>query len=260
MNCLEFRRLRLAEPDTPNEEADAHVANCPHCQRFWNDIRGMDGLLKQAFAVPVPDGFAAKILLNHSLQSKTRRPTRWQWLSLAATFIVAITLVLVQTEPASALAEEVLTHVLEEQGKVQMMLEDVSDPALAKVLESVDQRLRTSERLGRFRYARNCIVNGQLAAHLVMEDGDEQINVMLIPNIDTEPEASEVSGHQVYLEPIPGGVLAVVAEPDASPAQIRRLLRDLASQISPVEQSLHRTRALTTALTTALPTGTNHRH
>gem|GEM_PF-5547143 len=26
MNCLEFRRLRLAEPDAPNKEADAHVS------------------------------------------------------------------------------------------------------------------------------------------------------------------------------------------------------------------------------------------
>ena len=233
MNCLEFRRLRLAEPNTPNAEADAHVAQCPTCQRFQDDIHDMDGLLKQAFTVPVPDGFAAKVLLNHSLQSETRRPTRWHWLSLAATFLVAITLVLVQTEPASAVAEDVLSHVMEEQGKVQMMLADVTDPELAVVLESVDQRLTDAERLGRFRYARTCIVNGQLAAHLVLEDGDEQINVMLIPHIDAQREFAELAGHHVLIEPIPGGVLALVTEPGASAERLQTVLQQLASQMSP---------------------------
>lgn len=180
-----------------------------------------------------PDGFAAKILLNHSIQSETPRPTRWHWLSLAATFLVAITLVLVQTEPASAVAEDVLSHVMEEQGKIQMILADVTDPELAVVLESVAQRLVEGERLGRFRYARTCVVKGQLAAHLVLEDGEEQIMVMLIPHISAQPQSTELSGHRVFIEPIPGGVLALVADSDASAQRLQTVLRQIASQMRP---------------------------
>lgn len=235
MNCLEFRRLRLAEPNTRNDDADAHVAQCATCRRFHDEIHDMDGLLKQAFSVPVPDGLAAKVLLNHSLQGKKRGPVRWHWLSLAATFIVAISLVLVQTEPASALAKNVLAHVIEEQAKVQMMLDDVTDPELATVLASVDHHWAASAGVGRFRYARTCIVNGQLAAHLVMEDGGERISVMLIPHINAARETADLDGHRVYLEPIPGGALALVADPSTSSEHLRNLLRQLASQMTPVE-------------------------
>ena len=90
MNCIEFRQLKLVDPYEVSESATEHRLTCVSCSRFESEILNLDSTLRHALSVEVPDGFAAKVLLNQSLQSHPRRPTRWVWLSMAASFFLAI--------------------------------------------------------------------------------------------------------------------------------------------------------------------------
>ncbi|MCH7744412.1 MAG: DUF3379 family protein, partial [Proteobacteria bacterium] len=84
MNCLEFRQLKLSDPDCISEEASLHRSGCPECARFEREIHELDASVHMALTVAVPEGFAAKVLLNQSLQAHPRRPKRWYWMSMAA--------------------------------------------------------------------------------------------------------------------------------------------------------------------------------
>ena len=93
MNCLEFRRKTLIDPGNQTPAMTMHQDTCSTCANFFEQMSRQDELIREAIDIDVPEGFAARILLNQSLQSQSRRPTRWYWLSLAASFLVALMLV-----------------------------------------------------------------------------------------------------------------------------------------------------------------------
>lgn len=174
MNCLEFRQLKLSDPYCISEEADLHQSGCSNCSRFEREIRGLDDSIRSALTVAVPEGFAAKVLLNQSLQSHPRRPKRWYWLSLAASFLLAV--ILYQFLPGT-LEEDIFSHMEYEQ--VHDLPGDISEEEVRKVLYAV--RGDVDSTLGKVTFASICFVNNQLAAHFVVEDGDERYTLMIIP-------------------------------------------------------------------------------
>ena len=72
MNCIEFRQLKLADPYSVNNEVHHHKSNCRNCRIFEGELQELNDSIDTALTVPVPEGFAAKILLNQSLQPPTR--------------------------------------------------------------------------------------------------------------------------------------------------------------------------------------------
>ena len=70
MNCLEFRQLALADPYDP--ALTEHAAGCVKCTKFRQEILDMDSDLEKAFAIPVPEGLAARVLLNQSLSDRPK--------------------------------------------------------------------------------------------------------------------------------------------------------------------------------------------
>ncbi len=72
MNCIEFRQLKLAGPYSVNNEARQHKSNCRNCRIFEGELQELNDSIDTALTVPVPEGFAVKILLNQSLQPPTR--------------------------------------------------------------------------------------------------------------------------------------------------------------------------------------------
>ncbi|PIW71165.1 MAG: DUF3379 domain-containing protein, partial [Hydrogenophilales bacterium CG12_big_fil_rev_8_21_14_0_65_61_21] len=89
MNCLEFRRLALANPLHPGAAALEHEAACPDCARFYLDLRRQEEEMYQALAIPVPEGLADRILLKTRPRLLDQARSVRVWLpALAATLVL----------------------------------------------------------------------------------------------------------------------------------------------------------------------------
>jgi hypothetical protein len=180
MNCLEFRRLTLIDPSDENEARLSHRDSCDRCARFVEQMLRQDELIREATAIEPSDGFAARILLNQSLQHQSRRPTRMIWLSLAASFFLALAIVpaLNKTEApfADALASHSHAHDIL-QANFNANRSSRSD--IAQTLASVNTALPTAA--GNIIHASTCVVEGQVMAHLLIEDNNQQYVLYLIP-------------------------------------------------------------------------------
>lgn len=87
MNCLEFRQLALADPYDP--ALDAHGEGCQQCSSFRSEILDMDSDIEKALKVEVPEGLAARVLLNQSMATE-KTPSYWVRYSMAASFGAAL--------------------------------------------------------------------------------------------------------------------------------------------------------------------------
>ena len=64
MNCLEFRREKLANPRRPSEQAQAHAQVCPGCAAFARGVDEEEAQIERALSVPVPEGLSERVLLR----------------------------------------------------------------------------------------------------------------------------------------------------------------------------------------------------
>ena len=207
MNCLEFRQLKLSDPDCISEEASLHRSGCPECARFEREIHELDASVHMALTVAVPEGFAAKVLLNQSLQAHPRRPKRWYWMSMAASFFFAV--VLFQWSPAETLDEEIITHLDHEAHQVHGNSGDISEDEVRNVLFAVGGDIDHS--LGSVTYASICLIDDMLVAHFVVKDGKETYTLIVMPQEIDENVPFQTMRWRGLIVPHPTGSLAVIA-------------------------------------------------
>ena len=207
MNCLEFRQLKLADPYCLSEEANLHKSGCTSCTRFEREIRKLDASIRTSLTIAVPEGFAAKILLNQSLKSLPRRPTRWYWLSMAASFFFAV--VVFQFLAVETLDAEIITHMDHEAHQVHGKSGDISDGEVRNVLLAVGGDVDHS--LGTVTYASKCLMDDMLVAHFVVKDGDETYTLIVIPQKIDRDLPFQTERWRGVIMPHPTGSLAVIA-------------------------------------------------
>ncbi len=180
MNCLECRRLTLINPQDDNPARKRHLEECDGCGRFARQILKQDDLIREATQIEAPEGFAARILLNQSLQPTSRRPTRWHWLSLAASFLLALAFVPALIDDAPLIEQDLVAHMNKHdmfQGADHV---HVSEPEqIEKVLAFSDTALPGD--LGGILEATTCVIDGQVMAHLLMQKDNEEFVVFIIP-------------------------------------------------------------------------------
>ena len=87
MNCLEFRREKLADPRRLSPGAVAHLNDCAACRLFAAEINENEGRLADVLAVPVPEGLAERIVLRRKTGTRFA-PRLW---AMAATVLVTLT-------------------------------------------------------------------------------------------------------------------------------------------------------------------------
>lgn len=230
MNCLEFRRRTLIDPNDPHPARLAHKETCERCARFSEQMLYQDELIREAADINAPEGFAARILLNQSLQSQSRRPTRWYWLSLAASFLLAVVLIppLLQQEPA--FEERLAVHM--EHHNVLESEHDVfaaSPEGIAEVLAGADTALPPE--IGNIRYAATCIVDGETMAHLMVEHDDGDYVVFLVPERQLPSYAFETDDWTGEVTPILARSMVVMGMArQTDPTRVRSLTEHLSHQ------------------------------
>ncbi len=210
MNCIEFRQKILSDPYSESALADAHRDNCERCREFEDEISNLDGNINQAMSVEVPEGLAARVMLNHSLQQTPRKPTRRLWLSMAASLFAATVIAYQVFFQQNGMQEPILAHA-DHQPHEFYSAEHL--PISNDQLESVLGAFNASGSIENVVYASICPLNGERAAHLVIKDGEDQYTVMLIP--DRSPGKVFEMNNAIwrgFVSPHPAGALAVLAD------------------------------------------------
>ena len=86
MNCLAFRRAKLADPNRLSAAARAHEQGCPGCLVFARRIDANEKRIVRALTVPVPEGLADRVILG----ATGRRPSSpYRLWALAATVVLS---------------------------------------------------------------------------------------------------------------------------------------------------------------------------
>jgi len=208
MQCLEFRQLKLTDPYVSDQDANEHRDVCAACRAFESEIRNLDATINEALSVDVPEGFAAKILFNQALQSPPRRPTRKYWLSMAASFFALAVGSIAYLQLSHAPVElAVLEHIEHE----QVIIDHKVEPAhIQQVMYSVNAE--ASALPGKIVYASNCIIDGELVAHLVVRNEDQELTLVLIPHDTINASiAIQTQDWHGIIQPHAAGSLAILA-------------------------------------------------
>lgn len=216
MNCLEFRRLALANPQHPGPAALEHEAACPACARFYLDLRRHEEVLYQALSIPVPDGLAERVLLTTRPRLMDYFSPPRLWLPALAA-VLALTLGLTLTAPRDmspeTLAVGIIAHVRAEpevlaaEGQVPMgKLVRAFERGGGKLL---DMPFQAS-------YAGRCpLPGGGTGEHIVLNTPQGKVTLILMPS---KPMSAALrlfkDGLYVSVLPAGEGSLALVAEAD----------------------------------------------
>ena len=233
MNCLQYRRLTLADPRRSTREQQHHAAQCSDCARFAASVTDLDLDIEAAAHVRLPEGLAERVLLARP-RSQRRRTA---WLAAAAVLFASIGLgftvpaaldaldspVPAESVGASHPAVAAISMVVE---KEPVLLKEgrKGDPA---VLEArlKDLGLALPGGSTSVRYIGHCELSGGRCDHLVLVTPDGHASVILVPG-EHAPSRVLVSDRRMIalLSPAGSGAYIVVAESPRAAKRARRLL------------------------------------
>lgn len=215
MNCLEFRRTLLVNPDCRETAFLEHLEQCADCAREAEQAWRFEEKLRRALDAAPMDGLEARILLSQSVAGRPARMRRW---SLAASLLLAICLSAWlglhwpgAGQPMVGLEQLVLTHI---RGEPQHL--EAHAAVSAETLESLLAPFgaHASDQLGQPRYAGRCHIRRQAGVHMVLSGEQGPVTVLIMPGEHAQQrlvvDAEDFAG---VIVPTGYGSLAVVGVP-----------------------------------------------
>lgn len=240
MNCMDFRRVSLEDPQGLPDSAAQHMVQCASCDGYYRQLLQQERLLERALNVEVPEDLVAQTMLRHGFEQRggtpkalesTQKPqaitrekvVHWRkWLAGAA---VAASVVLVsfginlQQPDSMAVAGMLASHVEEEAHTLQLT-KPVSQGRLANTFNNVD--IQQLAHLGDVTFAGNCLVDGKWAAHLVVQTEQGPVTVLLMPNSQLRDiDQIDGAGGRVQTVTLDGGTMALIGSANGELDQVR---------------------------------------
>jgi predicted anti-sigma-YlaC factor YlaD len=215
MTHEEARLLLGAVPGEVSPVLAEHLAKCPACTQFQEQMQRLDRDLTRVFNTPLPPRAETRVL---ALPRMTRaRPTPAAgfpgFLALAASVVLSVGLgVMFWTlRPEPSLAAGVLGHIAQESdswSQVAPMTAAATDQVLAGAGVTLDPTDTTVT------YARICLFNGRWVPHLVVRTARGPVTLMVLRQEHIRSVQSfRQNGYTGELVPDPaGGTLAVIAQ------------------------------------------------
>lgn len=205
MNCIDFRRLVLANPRQPGEAERAHAGECAACRQYLERQRELDADLFAAMQVPPPDGLADRILVARGLRSR-----RWL-MPMAAALVMAVGVAIVWPRIAGdPLGREAIAHVAHEPQAFTAAHAVPSDFLTAVMAE---QGVSVARAIGQVTYATVCPMADKVARHLVVRTGAGPVTLFLFAEDATARRrtVTERDGMAAITLPAAKGSITVVA-------------------------------------------------
>ncbi len=233
VNCLDVRRQVGAEPRRLEPGVAEHCKTCAACAAFVRETQLLDGRLERAFAVPVPEGLEARIVLDASLK---HAPRLWRpWFAAAAsallTLVIATAAYRHQHPVGDDLASAVVAHIRDPDevmaiGPDRALLHDAS--YVEGVFQGAGLRMQGS--MDDVTYAHLCLFRGERVVHLVVQGDHGPVTIMLLPHIhvDSNTPVDEDGFHGVIV-PAGKGSIAIVTN-NATP--VEPMEQEVASKVT----------------------------
>ena len=222
MNCLEFRRHKLADPRRLPDEAHVHVAGCAACAALAREVDEKEAELERALAVPVPEGLAERAML------RSRTPPRaWRRWALAAGVVAALMAAawpLVPRNEPQLYARLAIEHVVMEPESFTTV-RNADAAAFRAVVQELGGTLK--EMPGTIRYIRLCPVEDGYGWHIVFETPEGLATLLLVPGKHlAAPQTASTAAWNALARPVRGGYYAVVASSAEAASAFDKMIRD----------------------------------
>jgi hypothetical protein len=172
MNCLEYRRLLLAE----GREADdmkLHRLQCATCAHLLAEHEAFEAELRRGLEVPMPPRLEERLVSSHLM--RRRRFLAAAGVSALAAGAGAYTW-FVREDP---LALACIQFVMKEEAKSIMMGAMPREQAAAALARALP--IERIERVGQIRFVGPCPFNGHNAYHLVLAVPQGKVTLLVLP-------------------------------------------------------------------------------
>jgi hypothetical protein len=202
MNCQEARLLIGADPGGDDPRVADHIAQCPDCARYRQELRDMDRVVSAALRVDfdVAAPRAARI---------SRRPL---WAVAASLIVVLIGALAWLLNPRDTFAAQVIDHVNGEAFSLVQTSQATDAAELAGILSRSGIRLKSDAML--VSYASSCQFRGHVVPHLVVQTEHGPVTVLVLADETTRGKSNRIDegGFQGVVVPAPRGALVVLGQ------------------------------------------------
>jgi Protein of unknown function (DUF3379) len=215
MNCLEFRRSLMAQPQIRNAELNEHSRTCVLCAEFVKRNNAIEAKLAQAINVPVDSGLASRIMLNHNLKRNHRSGN---WMAMAASVLAAVGVtigaVTYSMAPDPALLTASIEHVSGEPGAMKAQ-QKVSQQEMVAALGLSGASVKGG--FTNVSYLHDCPVPGGFGKHIVLQTSAGKVTLITMPSQNVAwSKTRKQDGYIAAVHPAKIGSYALVADNDAA--------------------------------------------
>jgi hypothetical protein len=220
MDCITYRRKKLATPQDASPEMISHAQTCRECVAFTGQLNAFEQDLHAALHVPVSEGLAEKIILRRG----TAHWFKAAWLPMAAAVMITLAILVTfnQAPSGDGFARKFITHVLSEPNIVATDGQVETD-ALRLAFANFGGRIDND--LGEVIYLNRCQIAGVESTHVQVSTSAGDAALLLRPGRKADVETPEVyEGQAVVIVPVPRGSLAIVAATPRQASEIKSLV------------------------------------
>jgi hypothetical protein len=207
MNCVEFRRAIGADPQHPSEDAVAHRRTCVECAQYERSMLDLDGKLRRALEVPVPESapFASPVVASIAPAPERR------WYALAASVLLALVVgfAIWLSAPSPLQAADIVAHLRH----APRAMDDTSARVDPGMLDGVLGRagILLDPLSHDVSFAETCPIGKRWVPHLVVQTANGPVTVIVLPDDHVKREQPfDEGGYRGVLVPSGKGALAVL--------------------------------------------------
>lgn len=241
MECLTFRRTKLAVPHEASADLIEHARGCAACAAFAREIDEFEQRLHAAARLAVPEGLAEQIILRHQRPgwlSRTYESMR-KWLAprasapsglrpayaLVAAFVLSVLAAIAfnLTSARNEAADRFIAHVIAEP-------EVLRDTAIVEPAK-FDQTMaryggQVYEPVGVVHHLSDCVIDGVVVQHILVQTPYGTATLILIPKrMQATPKPRTRDGYTVVVIPLRNGSLGIVTDSPEKTRKVEDLLK-----------------------------------
>ena len=215
MNCLQFRRFKLAAPRQMPNDAAEHALECTSCAEFAREMDRFENQLEMAVKIPVDPTLAQRIVLDSKL--KTGHRTRRYAIAASVLLVSALAIGISyrQFAPDTRMLHASVDHVMREPYAFDLH-QNVTQGDLKLALAKSGGELKR-DFANAVIYLHDCPVPGGIGKHMIWVTPRGKVTLITMPNQKVYWRAEgEYKGLITALRPAGRGSFAIVADNEAA--------------------------------------------
>jgi Protein of unknown function (DUF3379) len=209
MNCEEFQKEVMSQPNDLRESILTHSKDCTGCAEFIVEFGVFEGHVHDALQVPIPPSIQEKFIADNIRYRANNRLRKVSYaLAASVMFMIGVAL-FVNLNSLPKLEYMIVEHIEKE----PFTLTNLMNPSSAEVkstLASLGIQMQGS--VGNIRVLKKCYLGEQLVAHFVVDGQNGPVTLLVMPNESTHTnrqiESAQLQG--VILPFAKQGSIAVV--------------------------------------------------